>query len=80
VQPFGEICITGKGDKKLLREVSGKYLPNVLFSGGQKGSLPILKNRLSKTDNQIFICYNETCFAPVENASEAVEILLNLNN
>jgi hypothetical protein len=54
-------------------------LPNVLFSGGQKGSLPILKNRLSVTDNQIFICYNQTCFAPAENASSAVEILQNLN-
>jgi hypothetical protein len=54
-------------------------LPNVLFSGGQKGSLPILKNRLSVTDNKIFICYNQTCFAPVENANAAVEILQNLN-
>jgi uncharacterized protein YyaL (SSP411 family) len=79
VQPFGEICITGKDDKKLMHELSSKYLPNVLFSGGQKGSLPILKNRLSGTDNQIFICCNQTCFAPVENASSAVEILQNLN-
>jgi hypothetical protein len=80
IQPFGEICITGKDYKILHSEISRNYLPNVLFYGGEKGSLPILKNRLSPTENQIFICHSQTCFAPVSNARAALEILNNLNN
>jgi uncharacterized protein YyaL (SSP411 family) len=80
VQPFGEICISGPDEAKIRAKIAEVYLPNVILFGGQIGTLPILKNRISNTENQIFVCHSKTCFPPVSDANSAIEIVNNLNN
>ncbi len=80
VQPFGEICISGPDEAQIRSKIASVYLPNVILYGGQKRSLPILKNKLFNADNQIFVCHNQTCFPPVSDALSAIEIVKNINN
>ena len=80
VQPFGEICVSGPDEAQIRSKIASIYLPNVILHGGQKRSLPILKDKLFNADNEISICHNQTCFAPVSDALSALEIVKNLNN
>jgi uncharacterized protein YyaL (SSP411 family) len=80
VQPFGEICISGPDEAQIRSKIASLYLPNVILYGGQKKSLPILKDKLFNSENQIFVCHNQTCFPPVSDALSALEIVKNLNS
>ncbi|MCG8697280.1 MAG: hypothetical protein MI922_04445, partial [Bacteroidales bacterium] len=75
-QPF-EIAIVGDNFKKLLREMQSKYLPTSLFMGGTNGgSLDLLMGKYEKGKTQVFVCKNKTCQLPVDNASEALQLVL----
>ncbi len=67
--PFSEICITGNNWKENILKINENYLPNTLFSGGNKSNLPSLKGKdLSK--DLFFICENKTCSLPNDNLEE----------
>ncbi|MES2588102.1 MAG: thioredoxin domain-containing protein [Bacteroidota bacterium] len=69
---FSEICITGNQWKENLLKISENYLPNVLFSGGEKSSLASLKGKdLSK--NLFFKCEDKTCSLPVDDVDTFID-------
>lgn len=78
IQPFAEVCITGPEWKANLATTSQNYLPNAIFAGGIKGSLPLLEHRIDAKKDQIFICYNNICLAPETDIDKVNTILKTL--
>jgi hypothetical protein len=72
VFPPVEIAIVGKEWKEKLKEFQKKFLPNVIYSGGDKeGTLSLLENKLVDGKTLIYVCKNKSCRLPVEKAGEA---------
>ena len=60
-----EIAITGNDYEETRREIEKSYIPNKIILGGNKGTLPLLKDKF-REETQIFICKNKTCGLPVQ--------------
>lgn len=60
---FKEIAITGSESKSNNLKIQGNYLPNALFCGGKKSTLPLLEGK-DLTQNLYYSCENKTCSAP----------------
>ncbi|MGN6196745.1 MAG: thioredoxin domain-containing protein [Ginsengibacter sp.] len=72
VFPPVEIAIVGKEWKEKLKEFQKEFLPNVIYSGGDKeGTLSLLENKLVDGKTLIYVCKNKSCLLPVEKAGEA---------
>jgi hypothetical protein len=72
VFPPIEIAIVGKEWKEKLKEFQKEFLPNVIYSGGDKeGTLSLLENKLVDGKTLIYVCKNKSCRLPVEKAGEA---------
>ncbi|MFN5417194.1 MAG: thioredoxin domain-containing protein [Flavobacteriia bacterium] len=67
-----EVCITGPNWKQNLAEISKNYLPNVLFSGGLKSSLPSLAGK-DLSEDKFYLCENKTCSLPETNLNSFVK-------
>jgi uncharacterized protein YyaL (SSP411 family) len=72
---FAEICITGENAEEKRKNLAQHYLPHALFAGGKTPHLPILENRISPSNTQLFVCYDSMCTAPTEQESEILEVL-----
>ena len=69
-----EVAIAGTNWKEKLAEFQTNYLPNLIYSGGEKeGSLSLLENKLIPGKTTIYVCRNKTCGMPVEKVSEALK-------
>jgi hypothetical protein len=69
-----EIAIVGKEWKEKLKEFQKKFLPNVIYSGGdQEGHLSLLENKLVEGKTLIYVCKNKSCRLPVEDVEEALK-------
>ena len=74
--PTVEIAIVGKEWKEKLKEFQKKFLPNVIYSGGDhEGHLPLLENKLVQGKTLIYVCKNKSCQLPVENVEDALKQL-----
>lgn len=74
-QPTREIVVAGPDAIKFRMELEKTYFPNKVVAGSTTGSsLPLLQGRLPR-DNKtlIYVCYNNTCQAPVASVDEALE-------
>jgi uncharacterized protein len=70
------IRIVGNRSQECLREFTGKYLPNVIFSGSLAKIAPHPGERGNDNEKTlIYICQGKTCFNPVETVQEALQIL-----
>jgi len=74
---FNEAVITGDSALKFRNQMAKHFLPNVLFAGSVNDSsrLNLLENRFVRGKNLIYICENKACKLPVENVSDALELL-----
>jgi uncharacterized protein YyaL (SSP411 family) len=70
-----EIAITGDLAEEKRRELEKIYIPNKIILGGQKGTLPLLKDKFVG-DTMIFVCENKTCSLPVSQVSDAIKQIL----
>jgi len=69
-----EIVIAGCDCLSKRKEFDKFYLPNVVLCGGkEKGTLPILKGRLTGGHTIIYVCRNNMCKMPVTGVAEAVK-------
>ena len=69
-----EVAIVGPNCLSLRKKMDQKYLPNVLFYGGKKeGKLETLESKLNPGETTIYVCQNNTCQKPVNNADEALD-------
>ena len=75
---YYEVVITGPAAEDKLQELSQYYYPNKLVAASNKiSNEPLLQNRFSDADTNIFICVNNTCKYPVKTIEEALELLDN---
>ncbi|GAB4144743.1 MAG: thioredoxin domain-containing protein [Bacteroidia bacterium] len=75
-QPFRETVIVGKSVDKIKAQFREHYLPNQIFACSSKPSaLPLLKDRYTDEKTLIYICENNTCGLPLEDAAEAIGLL-----
>jgi uncharacterized protein YyaL (SSP411 family) len=76
VFPFREVVIVGNSVDKTRAGFRKHYLPNQIFAGSPGPSdLPLIENRFVENKTLIYVCENNTCELPVENAKAAVERL-----
>jgi len=69
-----EVAVVGNRWKEKLGEFQINYLPNLIYSGGEKeGSLSLLENKLIPGKTTIYVCRNKTCGMPVEKVREALK-------
>ena len=74
--PFYEIAITGEDFKDIAGSFQHKYLPNTVLAATNSASdLAILKDRLVKGKDLIYICQEGACQLPVETETEAMELI-----
>jgi uncharacterized protein YyaL (SSP411 family) len=74
-EPF-EVVIAGEDYKNMREKFEHQYLPDVLFSGGDKeGSLPLLQGKFKQGQTIIYVCRNKTCKLPVFSAEDALKQL-----
>lgn len=74
--PFFEIAITGQNYKENADFFKSKFLPNTVIAGGNSESqLPLLKDRLVKNKDLIYICKEGSCQLPVTSKTEALQLL-----
>ena len=74
--PFFEIALTGESFMKSNRFFQIQYLPNTVIAGANSESeLALLKDRLVKGKDLIYICQEGTCQLPVESQEEAIELI-----
>ncbi|WP_300439257.1 thioredoxin domain-containing protein [Christiangramia sp.] len=74
--PFYEVAITGEDYKNLAKTFQNEYLPNIVMAGSKSESnLNLLKNRLARDKNLIYICELGSCNLPVTSAKEALALI-----
>lgn len=75
--PSKEVAIVGKTVDKTAAEFRKLFLPNAIFAGSIGDSaVPVLHDRFIEGKTLIYVCENNTCQLPVEEAEKAVEQLL----
>jgi hypothetical protein len=73
--PGGEVVFTGPDANRLRDEWMQAFTPTLVIAGSTKYSeLPLLRDRLLEI-SQIFLCNENTCFAPVGSVGEALQYL-----
>ena len=74
--PYFEIAITGENFKKFTSFFQKQYLPNTIIASTNSDSeLALLKDRLVKGKDLIYICQEGTCQLPVESQEEAIQLI-----
>jgi uncharacterized protein YyaL (SSP411 family) len=74
VYPAIEIAVVGRDWKEKLSLLQKNYLPNTIYSGGEKeGTLSLLENKLVEGKTMIYVCKNKSCLLPVETVADALE-------
>lgn len=74
VYGLNEIAILGSNAAAIRKEFAQHYLPNKLFLGGQKSTLPLAQGKASDT-SLIYICKNKSCSLPVAAVQEALLLI-----
>lgn len=69
-----EIAITGEEANEIKSEWMSHYIPNKVFLGGTKSTLPLLENK-PISDLKIYICKNKVCSLPVSSVQEALKFI-----
>jgi uncharacterized protein len=77
-KPTAEIAIIGKDYLKIRKEIDSRYYPNkILFGTAIESDLPLLENRIAKSDETlIYVCYDKVCQLPVKTVEEAFELII----
>ncbi|UPL48103.1 thioredoxin domain-containing protein [Hymenobacter sublimis] len=74
LRPAAEIAIVGPEAEDFRKELSRRYLPHAVVSGGSAGSsLPLLQDRTARNgQTTIYVCFNRACQQPVHSVAEAL--------
>ncbi|MCK8522418.1 thioredoxin domain-containing protein [Aquimarina sp. D1M17] len=73
---FYEVVIVGKDAKEKLHEFNNLYVPNKLLAGSTFDSQSsLLKNRFVEDDTLFYVCVNNACKFPVNEAEKAHQLL-----
>jgi uncharacterized protein YyaL (SSP411 family) len=76
VFPFWQIVISGEAFPRKISFMQKQFLPNAIFSGSNgRSTLPIAQDKKSTPRSPIYLCRDQTCLQPIENAEEALEVI-----
>lgn len=67
-----EVVITGNKFASLNKFLQQHFLPNVLFLGGKKDNLPLLKDKINE-ESVMYVCRNKTCMPPTSDRYTALD-------
>ena len=71
---FYEIVIVGSEVNQKLKEFHQEYLPNIIIAGSKgEASGPLFESRYVIGETLIYVCVNNACKLPVDNAQEAIK-------
>ncbi|MDR5589401.1 thioredoxin domain-containing protein [Christiangramia sp. SM2212] len=74
--PFYEVAITGDEFRKKAKVFQKEFLQNIVIAGTDNESeLPILKQRLVKNKNLVYICEKGACQLPLSSESESLQLI-----
>lgn len=69
-----EVAVVGDAYKTTRQAMDRRYLPNVLFLGGDtEGTLALLDNKLVPGQTTIYVCQNKVCQLPVTQVDKALQ-------
>ena len=70
---FYEVVITGEDAQNEMQELNKHYLPNILKAGSSMADdSPLLKNRFTKGETNIYVCRDRACELPSKSTEEAL--------
>ncbi|WP_159637872.1 thioredoxin domain-containing protein [Sphingobacterium composti Ten et al. 2007 non Yoo et al. 2007] len=70
-----EIALTGTEAQKWRSEIDKvKYIPNKIFLGGTKSTLPLLINK-EQLESKAYLCRNKTCSLPQQSITDLLELI-----
>ena len=73
---FYEIAVTGPQALEFASDIKKAYLPDGLIAASAVNSeLPLLQNRYSNIETNIFVCVDGACKMPVKTTEEAIALL-----
>ena len=79
--PYFEVAVVGKDAKSKIEEINAVYLVNTIVAGSTgQNDLALFKDRYFEDGTFIYVCKDNTCKLPVENASKAFSILEGLGH
>ena len=72
-----EMVVMGEAWKEKLTALQKNYVPNAMYSGGQKeGTLSLLQNKFVEGKTVIYVCKNKSCRLPVEKVADAMSQII----
>lgn len=71
---INEIALTGNEQNKMLQAIHNQYIPNKIVLGGNKTTLPLIKDKQSD-ETKIYICRNKVCQLPVSTVTDALKLI-----
>ena len=75
-EPYFEVAVCGDNAENISRNFREEYRPNIITAFSQQESeLPLLKDRYVPGKTLIYICREGVCQLPVEEVSEAIELM-----
>jgi len=78
INPPFELAIIGKDALSSNKEISTRFLPDVLILGSEKDeNLDLLTSRYVKNKTYLYLCRDKTCKRPVSNVSSLFDLLDN---
>ena len=77
-QGIGELAVIGEDALSSTKEMHASFLPNRVMLIGQESdpSIPLLANRPVTPASKFYVCQNYACLSPVEDAADALKLLL----
>jgi uncharacterized protein YyaL (SSP411 family) len=70
-----EIALTGEKAVEWRKEIDSKqYIPNKIFLGGTKSTLPLLINK-EHLESKAYLCRNKTCSLPQSSITQLLELI-----
>lgn len=70
-----EIALTGESSLNWRKEIDSiRYIPNKIYLGGTKSTLPLLINRQDLV-SKAYLCRNKTCSLPQESVTSLLELI-----
>jgi len=73
-----ELAITGPESKSKLKSMLSEYLPlTTMAAAEENSSLALFSGRMDSESTQFFVCFSQSCQAPVNSEKEALVLLRN---
>ncbi|MBB4078622.1 hypothetical protein GGR28_001235 [Lewinella aquimaris] len=74
--PTLEVAIVGERAASIREGLARRYLPHVLFLGGEaEGTLSLLKDKLVPGDTYVYVCLDRLCLRPVQSVGAALSLI-----